>query len=359
MVEQNPVDSGDRPQASYPGERIGGRTVTGVVPGQQASGGAHLELCAERRGAPWLADHDFFGLPKVRILLRRRASAGSSYTYSASAHHPYGGEDVTSDAMANVPVFVTAQLAYSTMAHAVRMGGIDAGLLFESCAAWTSTSSRCTAYTRAGGCMTPRSSLEPRRGLRATREGPRAWQHGVRYADARTFVAFGPIAMKGMGLACPSACQGYGATRHRTHLARGTRTRTATLTRVPGPSTSRRSVPVTAAAPHDCAFDNVGLVTQMDPRHVGRANCGSSLPSTRRSGSKPRLDADPYEDNDRSVELPETERERVLHGCGRGCARAQFWSVSTMKRTVPIPTWAIYTGRVGEEPERRAEGGPP
>ena len=73
-----------------------------------------------------------------------------------------------------------------------------------------------------------------------------------------------------------------------------------------------------------------------------------------------RLDADPYEDNDRSVELPETERKRVLHRM-RAWLRAmhEFWSVGTIKRTAPpVPTWAIYWAK---HPKGGAEGqgGPP
>jgi hypothetical protein len=68
------------------------------------------------------------------------------------------------------------------------------------------------------------------------------------------------------------------------------------------------------------------------------------------------LDADQYEDNDRSVELPATERARVLHRM-RAWLRAmhEFWSVGTMKRTAPpIPTWAKPKMPRGA---RRKEGG--
>ena len=110
-----------------------------------------------------------------------------------------------------------------------------------------------------------------------------------------------------------------------------------------------------------CAFDSmcVGLVTQMDPAHgEGRAQLWKFASFGEERLEAYRLDADPYEDNDRSVELPETERKRVLHRM-RAWLRAmhEFWSVGTIKRTAPpVPTWAIYWAK---HPKGGAEGGPP
>ena len=113
-----------------------------------------------------------------------------------------------------------------------------------------------------------------------------------------------------------------------------------------------------------CAFDSmcVGLVTQMDPAHgKGRPQLWKFASFGEERLEAYRLDADPYEDNDRSVELPETERKRVLHRM-RAWLRAmhEFWSVGTMKRTAPpVPTWAIYWAKNpkgGVEKEALREG---
>ena len=210
--------------------------------------------------------------------------------------------------------------------------------------------------------------------------------HGGTVYDTQVrvpFVAFGPIAMKGMEPGMPKRVPGVwsdtaiGPTllealglRHRD--CRGA---------LPGAldlfGCSVLSSPPPRHAMVSCAFDStcVGLVTQREPAHGGAL--GGSKGDGALAGSKGgrtqlwkfasfgeerleayRLDADLYEDNDRSVELPETERKRVLHRM-RAWLRAmhEFWSVGTIKRTAPpVPTWAIYWAK---HPKGGAEGGPP
>ena len=202
--------------------------------------------------------------------------------------------------------------------------------------------------------------------------------HGGTVYDTQVrvpFVAFGPIAMKGMEPGMPKRVPGvWSDTSIGPTLleALGLRHRDCpTLTAsVPGPldvfGCSVLSSPPPRHAMVSCAFDSmcVGLVTQMDPAHgEGRAQLWKFASFGEERLDAYRLDADPYEDNDRSVELPETERKRVLHRM-RAWLRAmhEFWSVGTMKRTaLPVPTWAIYTGRVGvwtKNPKGGVEGGP-
>ena len=366
----------------YPGERIGDRQVTGVVPWPAGEWWRHntSELLRGRTAGRynWLGDHDFFGLPKVRDFVAAQGERRFFlHLLTVSSHHPYGPKD-KGRRFGTCPSLSERESAYAAMAR--KPVGTDGQALML---ASYLRELRCVdeyikqvhGILRRAGRLHDTSLVivgDHGEGFELAHERDRV--HGGTVYDTQVrvpFVAFGPIAMKGMEPGMPKRVPGvWSDTSIGPTLleALGLRHRDCpTLTAsVPGPldvfGCSVLSSPPPRHAMVSCAFDSmcVGLVTQMDPAHgEGRTQLWKFASFGEERLEAYRLDADPYEDNDRSVELPETERKRVQHRM-RAWLRAmhEFWSVDTIKRTAPpVPTWAIYG--TGRSTKGGAEGGPP